>query len=117
MPSLYVHFLRRLVAPEGQPTPSTFHYSTRTEATKNARLVVLGRMQRCRDSVIGLGEKSSACWADPITTSWCSQTELVRAMVAKDMARLAVSTAQQWLWGVHTCKLSLQPALQVGLGS
>lgn len=117
MPSLYAHFLRRLVAPEGQPTPSTFHNSTRTEATKNARLVVLGRMQRCRDSVIGLREKSSACWADSITTSWCSQTKLVRASVAEDMAGLAVSQVQAWPWVVRTCKLSLQPALQVGLGN
>ena len=27
--SIYLHLLRRLIAPEGQPTPSTFHDSTR----------------------------------------------------------------------------------------
>lgn len=117
MPSLYVHFLGRLVAPEGQSTPSTLHNSTRAEATKNTRLVVLGRVQGRRDSVIRLGENGLTCWADPITTSWRSQTEFVRARVAKNMARLNVSTMKARRLVVRTCKLSLQPALQAGLGN
>ena len=87
---MYAHLLRRLVAPEGQPTSSTFHDSTRAEATQNACFVVLGRMYRCRDSIIRLRKKGSACWADPVATSWCSQAKFVRAGVAKDMTRLTV---------------------------
>ena len=117
MLSFFVHFLRRLVTPESQPTPSTFHNSTRTEATKNTGLVVLGRMQRCRDSVIRLRKKSSACRTDAITASWCSQAQLVGAGVAEDMARLAMSAMQAWLSGARTCKLSLQPALKAVLGN
>lgn len=82
---LSVHFLRGLVAPEGQSTTGTFHDSARAKATEHTSLVVFGRLQRRRHSVVGLSENCLTCGADTIGSRWGSQAERVRAGVAEDV--------------------------------
>lgn len=45
--SASLHLLRRLIAPKGQSSSSTFHDCTWTKAAKHARLIVLSGLQGC----------------------------------------------------------------------
>jgi hypothetical protein len=45
-------FLGRLIAIESKASTCTFHDDGRTEATEDASLVVLGRVQACNDYVV-----------------------------------------------------------------
>ena len=44
-PRVGIHFLCRLIAPERQASPSTFHNRARRQATENARFIILRWVQ------------------------------------------------------------------------
>ena len=99
-----VHLLRRLIGPECKSPSCAFHDSRRTQATQDARLVVLRRIKVCRDRVVRIGQGRMACRAGTMATCGITETELVCAWHAEYVAPPAqhsMSLASAWIPYLH----------------
>lgn len=77
--------LCRLIAVEAEASTGTLHDDGWAEATQNARLVILGRIEAGNHYIVGIDQVRSTGRAEPVGIGRLRKASSVSAINAKDM--------------------------------